>query len=66
MSTRDSLQVLDNVIVLGFVQTSAGADRNLRATLVLGYLNDLVLLDVSVYRHYLWHFIFFLLFMILA
>ena len=66
MSTGNPLQVLDDVIVLGFVQTSAGTDRTLRATLLLGYLNDLVLLDVSVDRHYLLHFIFFLLFMILA
>lgn len=66
MSTRNSLQVLDDVIVLRFVQTSAGTDRALRAMLLLGYMNDLILLDVSVDRHNLRHFIFFLLLMILA
>ena len=66
MSTGNPLQVLDDVIVLGFVQTSAGTDGSLRAMLLLGYMNDLILLDVSVDRHNLRHLIFFLLLMILA
>ena len=66
MSTGNPLQVFDDVIVLGFVQTSAGTDGSLRAMLLLGYMNDLILLDVSVDRHNLRHLIFFLLLVILA
>ena len=55
MSTGNSLQVLDDVIVLRLVQTDAGVDGTLRATLLLGQLNDMVLLYVGVNRHNLGH-----------